>query len=108
MRSFEKTSAGEIWGWYRSGEVRLGNDGPTPEREGGISGHWAGRVFAEGVLSSGEFSLEKECRVARRTPWVQIGAGDCYGYFGGQAGTADGQACTQAPLPGLPGCPKYV
>ena len=53
----------------------MGDNVPPPEREWGVLVNWSGRVFVEGVLSSGELSLEKYCRFARRTSWVQRSSG---------------------------------
>ena len=104
-RACGETSAGDVRGWSRAGGDSWGDNGPPTKREGGVLGNWSSRYFMEGVLSSGELLLKKECRGALCTLWVQGRALDGEGYFGGQSGTESGQAFTQAPLTGLPGCP---
>ena len=44
-------SAGDVQGWDSSGGDRLGNNGPTSEREGGVQGHWSSIVVVEGAPS---------------------------------------------------------
>ena len=46
-------------GWDLSGVDSLENDDTNTEREGGVLGGWACGGIVEGVLSSGELSLEK-------------------------------------------------
>ena len=53
MGSFGDNISGVIWGWDHTIGDGLGDDGPTPKMELGVSVHLAGRVFVEGVLSSG-------------------------------------------------------
>ena len=64
------------------------------QKKRGLSGDWACGGLVEGVYSSGEYLLEKDCRVVRCTSLVQGRAGGEDGYFGGQSGTEAGRDLT--------------
>ena len=98
-----ETSAGYVPGLDSAGGYSLGDDDSSLERGGGVSGHWDSRSFVEGVISSSELLLEKNCRVSQHSSWFKGRAGDGDGYFGGQSSTAAVRYCTRYPLTGIPG-----
>ena len=58
MEDFSETSAVGVWGWDHAVGDSLNGNGPPTKREGGVLGDCACGGLVEGMISSGEFSLE--------------------------------------------------
>ena len=52
MGTRDETSSAVVWGKYPAGGARIGDNGPLPKREGGVSGNQACWGNVEAVRSS--------------------------------------------------------